>query len=118
MKILVTGGAGFIGSHLCDRLLELGHEVWCYDNLESGTEVNLAAASANSNFHFLQGDVRDGLPDIAVDRVYNLACPGSPREYRRDGIGTLRTNFLGTQNTLEYCEKHGARLLQASTSAI
>jgi protoporphyrinogen oxidase/nucleoside-diphosphate-sugar epimerase len=118
LKILVTGGAGFIGSHLCDRLLELGHEVWCYDNLESGTQGNLAKASANAKFHYIQGDVRDGLPDIVVDRVYHLACPGSPREYRRDGVGTLRTNFLGTLNALEYCQRTGARLLQASTSEI
>lgn len=118
MKILVTGGAGFLGSHLCDRLLELGHEVWCFDNLESGSNANLASAAGNANFHFIRGDICEGLPDIAVERVYNFACPGSPRDYRRDGIGTLKTNFIGTLNALEYCRRHSARLLHASTSEI
>ena len=118
MKILVTGGAGFIGSHLCDRLLELGHEVWCFDNLGSGSAKNLAAVMANPKFHFIEGDICEGLPDIAVDRVYNLACPGSPREYRRDGVETLRTNFVGTLNALEFSHKNGARFLQASTSEV
>lgn len=118
LRILVTGGAGFIGSHLCDTLLAQGHEVWCFDNLESGTEANLASALTHPSFHFLRGDIRDGLPDIVADRVYNLACPGSPREYRRDGVGTLRTNFIGTLNALEFCRLHGARLLQASTSEV
>ena len=115
---MVTGGAGFIGSHLCDRLLSLGHEVWCFDSLETGSEANLKEANANPLFHFIRGDVRDGLPDIAVEQVYHLACPASPRHYRRDGIGTLRTLFVGTYNVLEHCRLHEARMLQASTSEV
>ncbi len=118
MKILIAGGAGFIGSHLSDRLLADGHEVWCFDNLDTGFEANLATSRQQPRHHFLTGDIRDLLPDIAVDRVYNLACPASPRHYQRDPVGTLRTSIIGTLNALDYCHANGARLLLASTSEI
>ncbi|MEO8724285.1 MAG: NAD-dependent epimerase/dehydratase family protein, partial [Sphingobium sp.] len=118
MKIMVAGGAGFIGSHLCDHLLGQGHEVWCLDNLQTGSESNLAGAQTNPLFHFIRGDIRDELPDIDVDQIYNMACPAAPRHYQADPIGTLRTNVIGTLNVLEYCHKRGARMLQASTSEV
>ena len=118
MKIMVAGGAGFIGSHLCDRLIADGHAVWCVDNLETGSEVNLAAAQASDRFRMILGDVRDGLPDVTVDRIYNLACPGAAPHYERDPVGTFRTNVLGTLNILDYCRRTGARMLQASSSEV
>lgn len=115
---MVTGGAGFIGSHLCDRLLANGHTVWSVDNLETGLQANLATASQHVNFTFVRGDVRDGLPDIEVDQVYNLACPASPLTHVRDGIATARTCFLGTYNTLEYCRNRAIRLVHVSTGDV
>jgi protoporphyrinogen oxidase/nucleoside-diphosphate-sugar epimerase len=118
VRIMVTGGAGFIGSHLCDRLIADGHYVWCIDNLETGSLDNLSVIAAHDRFRFIEADVRVGLPALAIDRLYNLACPASPPSYQRDPIGTLRTNFLGMLNALEHCALHGARLLQASTSEV
>lgn len=118
MRVMVTGGAGFIGSHLCDRLFDDGHEVWCVDSLDTGRRENLARLEGAARFQFVEADVRDGLPDIVVDRIYNLACPASPPHYQRDAIGTLRTSFLGAFHALEYCRKTGARMLQASTSEV
>ncbi len=118
MKIIVAGGAGFIGSHLCDRLIAEGHQVWCIDNLQTGALSNLTDLSSHPNFHFLQGDIRDPLPELECDQFYNLACPAAPIHYQADPIGTLRTCVVGTLNALEYCQKAGARLLQASTSEV
>ncbi|MGD9810366.1 MAG: NAD-dependent epimerase/dehydratase family protein [Sphingobium sp.] len=118
MRIIVAGGAGFIGSHLCDRLIRDGHEVWCFDNLQTGFTANLADISTHPNFHFMHVDIRDEFPDIAADQFYNLACPAAPQHYQADPIGTLRTCVVGTLNVLEYCEKHDARMLQASTSEV
>lgn len=118
MKIIVAGGAGFIGSHLCDRLVAEGHQVWCIDNLQTGALSNLGELSAHPNFHFLQGDIRDPLPDLECEQFYNLACPAAPIHYQADPIGTLRTCVIGTLNALEFCQKKGARLLQASTSEV
>jgi len=118
VKVIVAGGAGFIGSHLCDRLIQQGHKVWCIDNLQTGSTANLADLSGHPNFEFIQADIRDELPDIAADQFYNMACPAAPQHYQADPIGTLRTCVVGTLNALEYCKKHGARLLQASTSEI
>ncbi len=118
MRIIVAGGAGFIGSHLCDRLIREGHEVWCYDNLQTGFTANLGEVSAHPNFHFMHVDIRDELPEIEADQFYNLACPAAPQHYQADPIGTLRTCVIGTLNVLEYCKKSGARMLQASTSEI
>lgn len=117
-RILVTGGAGFIGSHLCDRLLADGHEVWCLDNFDTGSEENLGEALKNPAFHLIRGDIRDGLPEIAVEQIYNLACPASPRHYQRDAVGTMRTSILGALHVLEYGRTHGARIFQASTSEV
>lgn len=118
LRILVTGGAGFIGSNLCDRLLEQGHQVTCLDNLVTGAKSNLAAALTSPQFEFVLGDVLDGLPGDEFDQVYNLACPASPPQYQRDPVATLKTSVLGAINVLDYAVKRGARVLQASTSEV
>ena len=118
MRVLVAGGAGFIGSHLCDRLLSDGHQVFALDNFQAGNEDNLKDALRNPNFTLIRGDVRDAIPDCGAERIYNLACPASPRQYAADPIGTFRTNVVGILNLLEYCQKNGARLLQGSTSEV
>ncbi len=118
MKVLVTGGAGFIGSFLCDRLLADGHHVVAFDSLQTGAKSNLADALALPNFEFIQGDVREGLPDIAVDQIYHCAAPGSPRQSMADALGTARTHFIGTLNALEFARKHNARMVHLSTGDI
>lgn len=118
MKIIVAGGAGFIGSHLCDRLIGQGHQVWCIDNLQTGSVSNLTTLSAHPNFNFIQSDIRDDLPDMECDQFYNMACPAAPVHYQADPIGTLRTCVIGTLNVLEFCKAKGARMLQASTSEV
>jgi len=117
-RILVTGGAGFIGSHLCDRLLAGGATVVCLDNLETGFKRNLLRAMRSARFTFVEGDVRSALPDGRFDQIYNLACPASPPQYQRDAIGTLKTSILGAINVLDRAERDGARVLQASTSEV
>jgi UDP-glucuronate decarboxylase len=119
LNIVVTGGAGFIGSHLCDRLVQQGHRVLCVDNLFTGTFSNIRPLVNHRNFEFIEHDVRDPL-DIPgkIDRIYNLACPASPRHYQRDPIGTLRTCIVGAQNAIELARQKGARALQASTSEV
>ena len=118
-NIVVTGGARFIGSNLCDRLIRQGHRIVCIDNLFTGTYGNIQPLMNHPNFRFIEHDVRDPLKVYGpVDRIYNLACPASPRHYQRDPIGTLRTCMLGAYNVLELaCEKN-ARVLQASTSEV
>ncbi len=118
VRILVAGGAGFIGSHLCDRLLQDGATVVCLDNLESGFKSNLAQALRSPGFTFIEGDVRERLPEGRFDQIYNLACPASPPQYQRDPIGTMKTNVLGAINVLERAAADGARALQASTSEV
>ncbi|MFN0024965.1 MAG: NAD-dependent epimerase/dehydratase family protein [Parvularculaceae bacterium] len=98
LRILVTGGAGFIGSHLCDRLLDLGAEVVCLDSLETGFKENLVRAMRSPRFAFAFGDVRQALPGGRFDQIYNLACPASPPQYQRDPIGTMKTSVLGAIN--------------------
>jgi UDP-glucuronate decarboxylase len=119
MNIVVTGGAGFIGSNLCDRLVQKGHHVVCMDNLFTGRLSNIQPLLNHSRFVFIEHDVRHPL-EVAgtVDRIYNLACPASPRHYQRDPIGTMRTCVLGAQHALELALQKGARVLQASTSEV
>ena len=115
--ILVTGAAGFLGSHLCDRLLAAGHRVTGLDNLSSGTRANLDHLQAHPRFRFIEQDVQLAC-DLEVDAIFNLACPASPPFYQIDPVGTTLTNVLGTWRMLELAKRCGARLLQASTSEI
>jgi UDP-glucuronate decarboxylase len=118
MKIIVTGGAGFIGSHLVDRLMESGHKVICVDNLYTGRKPNNAQWSEHPNFQFIEHDVIDSIMIDNVDQIYHLACPASPVHYQSDPIKTAKTNFLGTLNMLELAQKTQARILLASTSEV
>ncbi|HZT24280.1 MAG TPA: UDP-glucuronic acid decarboxylase family protein [Pseudolabrys sp.] len=119
LNIVVTGGAGFIGSHLCDRLVQSGHRVICIDNLFTGSFNNVRPLINHPAFQFIEHDVREPI-NIAgpVDRIYNLACPASPRHYQRDPMGTLRTCVMGASNVLELARQKGAKALQASTSEV
>ena len=116
-RTLVTGGAGFIGSHLCDALLLRGHEVLCVDNYFTGQRANIAQHLANPAFEVLRHDICDPL-NVEVDEIYNLACPASPVHYQHDPIQTTRTSVLGAANMLELADRHSIRVLQASTSEI
>jgi UDP-glucuronate decarboxylase len=119
LNVVVTGGAGFIGSHLCDRLIQKSHRVFCVDNLFTGAFDNIRPLLNHQSFEFIEHDVRKPLNISGpVDRIYNLACPASPRHYQRDPVGTLRTCFLGAINALELARDKGARALQASTSEV
>jgi UDP-glucuronate decarboxylase len=116
-KVLVTGGAGFVGSHLCDRLIQDGHEVICLDNLFTGSRANIAQLLDNPRFTFVERDVQQ--PFFAkVDWIFNLACPASPVHYQHEPVETVRTNVLGMMNMLELAKATGARILQASTSEV
>jgi UDP-glucuronate decarboxylase len=116
---IVTGGAGFIGSHLCDSLLLRGQRVICIDDLSTGSISNIRPLLNHPDFRFIQHDVRHPiLIDEPIDRLYSLACPASPRHYQRDPIGTMRTCVVGTINVLELARRKSARVLQASTSEV
>lgn len=115
--ILVAGGAGFIGSHLCRRLLERGDKVICLDNLQTGSEKNIKELLSNDNFKFINQDVIEPL-SISVDQIYNLACPASPVHYQYDPVKTTVTSVMGAINLLNLAKKNGARILQASTSEV
>lgn len=117
MKILITGGAGFLGSALGRRLLKEGHEIWCLDNFFTGRMENIADLLENPLFHLLRQDVIVPV-DIPVDQIFNLACPASPEHYQQDPVHTAKTCFLGALNMLELAKKCGATILQASTSEI
>jgi UDP-glucuronate decarboxylase len=117
VKILVTGGAGFLGSHLCENLVNVGHKVICLDNFSTGTESNVLHLLDRPNFELLRHDVTNPI-NLEVDQIYNLACPASPIHYQRDPIQTTKTIVLGAINMLDLAEKTGARILQASTSEI
>jgi UDP-glucuronate decarboxylase len=117
MRILVTGGAGFLGSHLCDRLLKDGHEVVCIDNLFTGRKQNIAHLLANPNFEFVRHDIIDPFK-FEVDQIYNLACPASPPHYQYNPIKTIKTSVIGSINCLGLAKRVKARVFQASTSEI
>ena len=114
-KILVTGGAGFLGSHLCDRLVEQGHHVLCVDNYFTGSKANIDHLLDHKNFEVMRQDVCFPLY-VEVDEIYNLACPASPFYYQWDPIQTMKTSVLGSYNLLGLAKRTGARILQASTS--
>ena len=116
-RILVTGGAGFLGSHLCDRLIEAGHEVLCADNYFSGRKGNIAHLLAHPSFELMRHDVTFPLY-VEVDEIYNLACPASPVHYQRDPVQTTKTSVHGAINMLGLAKRVKARILQASTSEV
>lgn len=116
-KILVTGGAGFLGSHLCSRLLQENHQVFCLDNLYTGSLKNVQHLQHNSNFSFLEHDIENFL-DLQIDEIYNLACPASPIHYQKNPVKTTKTSVLGILNMLELAKKYNARILHASTSEV
>ena len=116
-KILVTGGAGFLGSYLCDRLVEQGHHVLCVDNYFTGSKKNIEHLLDNPLFEVLRQDVCFPLY-VEVDEIYNLACPASPKYYQQDPIQTTKTSILGAYNLLGLAKRTGAKILQASTSEI
>jgi UDP-glucuronate decarboxylase len=117
MRILVTGGAGFLGSHLCERLLREGHEVICIDNLFTGQKSNIAHLLANPRFEFVRHDVIDSFK-FEVDQIYNLACPASPPHYQYNPIKTIKTSVMGAINCLGLAKRVRARVFQASTSEV
>jgi UDP-glucuronate decarboxylase len=116
-KILVTGGGGFLGSHLCERLLNEGHEVICLDNFFTGTKQNILGLMSNPRFELLRHDVTVPLY-IEVDQIYNLACPASPIHYQHDPVQTTKTCVHGAINMLGLAKRTGAKILQASTSEV
>ncbi len=119
MKILVTGGAGFIGSHLCRYLLQKGHEVVCLDNFFTGKSRNIIDLKKNAKFKVIPHDITNPINiKEHFDRIYNLACPASPVHYQFDPIETIKANTMGIINILEFTKLNGARILQASTSEI
>ena len=117
MVILVTGGAGFLGSHLCERLLDQGHEVLCLDNFFTGRRKNVSHLMDHSGFELIRHDVVDSFK-FEVDRIYNLACPASPVHYQYNPIKTVKTSVMGAINCLGLAKRVGARILQASTSEV
>ncbi|MES2223968.1 MAG: UDP-glucuronic acid decarboxylase family protein [Patescibacteria group bacterium] len=117
-KIIITGGAGFIGSHLVERLLKEGNEVIVLDNFSTGRKVNLSKYKDNAQLTMLDRDVIDNIELSGIDEIYHLACPASPQHYQADPVHTLKTNFIGTLNMLELAKKNNAKILLASTSEI
>ena len=117
MATLVTGGAGFLGSHLCERLLAQGEEVLCMDNFFTGRRKNVAPLLDNPNFELMRHDVVDPFK-VEVERIYNLACPASPVHYQFNPIKTVKTSVMGAINCLGLAKRVGARILQASTSEV
>lgn len=117
MKVLVTGGAGFLGSHLCERLLDAGHEVLCVDNYFTGSRKNVSHLLQHPHFEVLRHDVTFPLY-VEVDRIFNLACPASPVHYQFDPVQTTKTSVIGAINMLGLAKRLKARILQASTSEV
>ncbi len=116
-RILVTGGAGFLGSHLCEKLLDQGNDVICVDNLFTGSKDNIRHLMDNNYFEFIRHDVTQPLY-VEVDQIYNLACPASPIHYQHDPIATGKTSVMGALNSLGLAKRCHARILQASTSEV
>jgi UDP-glucuronate decarboxylase len=116
-RILVTGGAGFLGSHLCKRLLDEGHDVLCVDNLFTGTKDNILPLFENKRFEFIRHDVTFPLY-VEVDEIYNLACPASPIHYQHDPVQTTKTCVHGAINMLGWPNASGRKIFQASTSEV
>ncbi|MBE2286304.1 MAG: SDR family oxidoreductase [Prosthecobacter sp.] len=116
-RILITGGAGFLGSHLCERLLNEGNEIICLDNLFTGRKENIAHLMGNPNFEFMRHDITEPVT-VEVDQIYNLACPASPPHYQYNAIKTIKTSVMGAINVLGLARRVRARVFQASTSEI
>jgi len=116
-RILITGGAGFIGSHLCERLLNMGHEVVCLDNFFTGSKQNIIHLLDNHDFELIRHDITIPVY-LEVDEIYNLACPASPVHYQYNGIKTIKTSVMGAINTLGLAKRTKSKILQASTSEI
>lgn len=116
-RVLVTGGAGFLGSHLCERLLQEGAQVFCADNFFTGTKQNLSSLIKNPDFKLYEHDVTLPL-DVEVDEIYNLACPASPIHYQHDPVKTVKTSVLGAIHMLDLAKRLKARIFQASTSEV
>ncbi len=117
MKVLLTGAAGFLGSHLTTKLLDSGHQVVGIDDLSTGSLSNLVPALQNPDFQFIEHDVRQPI-NMAADAILNFACPASPKNYQIDPVRTIETNFLGIINMLHLARETGARIIQASTSEV
>jgi UDP-glucuronate decarboxylase len=118
-RILIAGGAGFLGSHLCERLAGRGHSVICVDNFRTGSRANIAHLSSHPRFRLIEHDIIRPLSiSVPVDEIYNLACPASPPHYQRDPRYTVMVNVQGTANLLDLAKQEKARLLQASTSEV
>lgn len=118
MKVLVTGGAGFIGSHLCRRLVIDGNHVICLDNFFTGTKENIADLIGNKNFEIINHDITIPIEISNIEQIYNLACPASPVHYQHNPVKTIETNIIGAINVLNLAKKNNARVLQASTSEV
>ena len=116
-RALVTGGAGFLGSHLCDRLIERGDDVLCLDNLFTGRKSNIAHLLGHPQFELIRHDVIDPFK-FEVDQIYNLACPASPVHYQYNPVKTVKTSVMGMINMLGMAKRVHARILQASTSEV
>lgn len=118
-RILVTGGAGFIGSHIIDQLIEQGDHIICVDNLQTGSKENIAHHLKNERFQFIEQDIIDPLPNFEeINEIYNLACAASPIHYQADPVHTFKTSILGAMQLLELAKAHNAKILQASTSEV
>jgi UDP-glucuronate decarboxylase len=117
LRVLVTGGAGFLGSHLCDRLVETGAEVLCLDNFFTGSKRNIRDLPDRKNFEVIRHDLVEPI-FLEVDQIYNLACPASPVHYQYNPVKTVKTNVMGTINMLGLAKRVKARVLQASTSEV
>jgi UDP-glucuronate decarboxylase len=115
--ILITGGAGFLGSHLCRKLLSQDNHITCIDNLLTGSQKNIDELQSNQNFEFINHDITNQFKG-EYDEIYNLACPASPIHYQTDPIKTMKTSILGSINLLELAKQHNSKIFQASTSEI